>query len=1112
MKHFLLAFSSIILFSGLYAQNVGIGTSSPASLLHVKSPSGNTFIRIDNTSGTAQSGVDFYVNGSGKTNLYFDPSTTYGPNGGLIMNNYAVAPNLILNRQGGNVGIGVDNPNYQLEMSGSIKFKGMTATSGATAGYVMVCADGTGTGVWTNPATIAAAFGSGTQNYIPKFNAGGTSVGNSQIVDNGTNVGIGIGTGATTLLHIKSAASSNAFLTIDVTTATQQSGIQLAGTGTTKSNIYFDPNTTTYGTNGALLINNVGVASPNTLLNPSGNGAVAIGLNGVPTNTFDVTGSIRFRNLSAAGIVTNTSTGVLGTLAGTTTTVLHGNAAGLPTYSAVALGSDVSGTLPIANGGTGSATQNWVDLTTTQTAAGAKTWSGIASFTSGTASTNTTTGSVVVTGGAGISGNVNVGGTETVTGLVTQSGGLTETGTANINTTGSAVTTIGVGGTGAVNLGNTTGGVNVKTLTTAGVVTNTVAGLLGTLAGTTSTVLHGNAAGTPTFGAVALGSEVSGTLPVGNGGTGTSTTFTTGSVVFAGASGVFSQNNANFFWDNTNNRLGLGTTSPGQTLDVNGNICLPSGNGSGNKQIYTWLATDANWRIGMSSTPGFTRALATSHVEYLTFANGAGQGFAVGDNLSGLSSFEVTSSGSGYASFFRGAVGIGTTAPKGSIGFAKLAIDGTVSNAAGPHVQYTTSADNYPVAQQLNWSHDNISLAFDGYYDGAWRSATTSGGTFQIYKIGGQLNFNYSNTNTQGTAITYTNGMAMDLNGNIGINTTPSSIYRLYSYNMQLTANGDGQASLYGYRTRDSQNDGTGYGVSTTNSGVQGYTFWGDLYSFGTTGYSYGDYTRTGGVEGAVSTTSAWGILGYKNSGSSFFGVYGSGGYSSGTGYAADNNKVGIGGGFFGDVVGSVSKADLIGSMNQGEMMAQYNLGNVYTSGYHADVVDNGSERMAAYSVTSTGLKLYSDGTAKLINGTVFVPFTEDFKKMTATTPTVTISPIGMSQGVYIERVTKEGFYVKEMNNGTSSVDINWIAIGNRIDAAKATLPAEVAQKDFDKNINDFMFNDANTEQSAKPMWWDGTKLRYDAIPQQDHTAEKQKEQARIEAQRTKSTPNMNNK
>ena len=38
--------------------------------------------------------------------------------------------------------------------------------------------------------------------------------------------------------------------------------------------------------------------------------------------------------------------------------------------------------------------------------------------------------------------------------------------------------------------------------------------------GTTTTVLHGNASGNPSFGAVSLTADVSGTLPVGNGGTG----------------------------------------------------------------------------------------------------------------------------------------------------------------------------------------------------------------------------------------------------------------------------------------------------------------------------------------------------------------------------------------------------------------------------------------------------------------------------------------------------------------------------------------------------------------------------------------------------------------
>lgn len=44
--------------------------------------------------------------------------------------------------------------------------------------------------------------------------------------------------------------------------------------------------------------------------------------------------------------------------------------------------------------------------------------------------------------------------------------------------------------------------------------------------------------------------------------------FTEGSVLFAGASGVVSEDNATFFWDDTNKRLGIGTLSPASDVVV----------------------------------------------------------------------------------------------------------------------------------------------------------------------------------------------------------------------------------------------------------------------------------------------------------------------------------------------------------------------------------------------------------------------------------------------------------------------------------------------------------------------------------------------------------------
>ena len=53
-----------------------------------------------------------------------------------------------------------------------------------------------------------------------------------------------------------------------------------------------------------------------------------------------------------------------------------------------------------------------------------------------------------------------------------------------------------------------------------------------------------------------------------HGGTGTATTFTPGSIVFAGTAGIYTQDNANLFWDDANNRLGIGTAAPIDKLSL----------------------------------------------------------------------------------------------------------------------------------------------------------------------------------------------------------------------------------------------------------------------------------------------------------------------------------------------------------------------------------------------------------------------------------------------------------------------------------------------------------------------------------------------------------------
>jgi hypothetical protein len=96
---------------------------------------------------------------------------------------------------------------------------------------------------------------------------------------------------------------------------------------------------------------------------------------------------------------------------------------------------------------------------------------------------------------------------------------------------------------------------------------------------TGNALISGGVGVAPSWGKVGLTTHVSGTLPVANGGTGTATAFTSGSVVFAGASGVYSQDNSNLFWDDTNNRLGVRTATPAVSLAVSATdaILVPVG-------------------------------------------------------------------------------------------------------------------------------------------------------------------------------------------------------------------------------------------------------------------------------------------------------------------------------------------------------------------------------------------------------------------------------------------------------------------------------------------------------------------------------------------------------
>ncbi len=268
--------------------------------------------------------------------------------------------------------------------------------------------------------------------------------------------------------------------------------------------------------------------------------------------------------------------------------------------------------------------------------------------------TTTVKNNLSVAGTAAITGATTIGGTEAVTGKITGSGDLAISGNA---TFGNITSINGV----TYSFPSTQGG--------------------------SSTFLTDNGSGTLTWTTPAL-TSFSGVVPIANGGTNNSTAYTAGSVIFSNGTKL-TQDNANFFWDDTNNRLGIGNAAPTTALDVTG---------------------VGKFSTGLSLTTGALNLTSTSGIFNLTSTAATGNAYSftdtslTADNSNAmLLTYQNANTGAGTLVNGLRIVATGSTPSSGTNTEDLISLSGTTlgSNTFNG-IYFNTGLSNY--VNSTNWT------------------------------------------------------------------------------------------------------------------------------------------------------------------------------------------------------------------------------------------------------------------------------------------------------------------------------------------------------------------------------------------------------------------------
>jgi hypothetical protein len=234
---------------------------------------------------------------------------------------------------------------------------------------------------------------------------------------------------------------------------------------------------------------------------------------------------------------------------------------------------------------------------------------------------------------------------------------------------------------------------------------------------------------------------------------------TNGSIFFAdGGSGQFTTDSTNFFWDNTNKRLGIGTASPSAKLDIHsssGTNATFNGTGSTNALLTFQSAGTSKWSVG-----NFVSS---------TVAND----FNIYDNVNTVSRLQVHNTG---VVNIPTTLIIGTTTPTSSYAFDVTGTSRFTALITGLSATFSSTITATGTSTFNAGSSGSITLQTNGA-DNNWTSAITGANTTsQSYGLIIQ-----AGTNSTDAALRIRNrANTLDWlfvrgDGNVGINTTTPS-------------------------------------------------------------------------------------------------------------------------------------------------------------------------------------------------------------------------------------------------------------------------------------------------------------------------------------------------